>query len=184
MRKLVSFLFISLDGVVEAPETFVRAELYEDFSPLIAQSIAGQDQALMGRKIYEEWLAFWPSSDIQPFSDFINAVPKLVASETLASPEWHGASILEGPVEAEVARLKARNGGDIGVYGISLIESLLLAGLMDELHFVLIPVLAAGGRRLVSAQAKPVQLDLLSAHTTPGGLQHLIYQPHRSGAPG
>ncbi len=177
MRKLACFLFISLDGVVEAPDTFVRPELYQDFSPLIAQSIAGQDLVLMGRRMYEEWFAFWPTSDIQPFSGFINTVPKLVVSRTLASTTWNGASLLAGPVATEVASLKATNGGTIGVHGIELIEALLLAGLMDEMHFVLVPVLAGTGRRLVSATENVIHLDLVSAQTTPSGLQHLVYRP-------
>jgi dihydrofolate reductase len=177
MRKLACFLFISLDGVVEAPDTFVRPELYQDFSPLIAQSIAGQDLVLMGRRMYEEWSAFWPTSDIQPFSGFINAVPKLVVSATLASTEWQGSSLLAGDVATEVARMKASEGGTIGVHGIDLIESLILAGLMDELRFVLVPVVAGNGRRLVSTTADAIQLDLASAQTTPTGLQHLVYRP-------
>ena len=43
MRKVTSYLFISLDGVVEAPDTFVRSDLYEDFDPLTAEMIAEQD---------------------------------------------------------------------------------------------------------------------------------------------
>ncbi|ASR51362.1 MULTISPECIES: dihydrofolate reductase family protein [Blastomonas] len=175
MRKLASFLFISLDGVVEAPDTFVRPELYQDFSPLIAQSIAGQDLVLMGRKMYEEWFAFWPASDIQPFSGFINTVPKLVVSGTLTSTEWQGSSLLAGDVATEVASLKATDGGTIGVHGIALIESLIHARLMDELHFVLVPAMAGCGRRLVSTAAEAIQLDLISAQTTPTGLQHLVY---------
>lgn len=177
MRKLVCSLFISLDGVVEAPDRFVRPELYQDFSPLIAQSMEGQDLVLMGRRMYEEWSAFWPTSNIQPFANFINSVPKLVVSGTLASTQWSGSSLLEGPVQTEVARLKATCGGTVGVHGIEMIGSLILAGLMDELHFILVPVIAGTGRRLGSATEAAIQLDLVSAQTTPNGLQHLVYQP-------
>lgn len=51
MRKLMSFLFISLDGVVGAPDTFVRPNLYADFSGLVRDSIADHDAVLLGRKI-------------------------------------------------------------------------------------------------------------------------------------
>src|SRR4029077_14568005 len=60
MRKVTSYLFISLDGVVEAPDTFVRSDLYEDFDPLTAEMIAEQDAVLLGRKTYDDWSVFWP----------------------------------------------------------------------------------------------------------------------------
>src|SRR4051812_47111191 len=67
MRNVTSYLFISLDGVVEAPDTFVRSDLYEDFDPLTAEMIAEQDAVLLGRKTYNEWSVFWPQSTIEPF---------------------------------------------------------------------------------------------------------------------
>ncbi|TRW14908.1 dihydrofolate reductase family protein [Glacieibacterium frigidum] len=177
MRKFTAFLFISLDGVVEAPNLFVRPNLYEDFDPLIAASIAGQDAVLLGRTMYEEWSAFWPGSDIQPFADFINAVPKFVVSRTLTHAGWPGTTILPGPFDGEMARLKTSDGGTVGVSGIRLIQSLLVAGLLDELQFCLVPVVAGSGRRLLEGHDTPVQLDLVSAQTTRAGLQYLIYRP-------
>ena len=76
MRKLTSTLFISLDGVVEAPEKFLRDDLYEDLDPLIGESIAEQDAVLLGRRMYQEWSAFWPNSRIEPFASFINSVAR------------------------------------------------------------------------------------------------------------
>jgi dihydrofolate reductase len=55
MRKLKSFLFMSLDGVVESPDTFVRPNVYADFPELISETMAEQDAVLLGRKMYEEW---------------------------------------------------------------------------------------------------------------------------------
>lgn len=179
MRKLSCLLFMSLDGVIEAPDTFVRPALYQDFSPIIAQSIADQDMVLMGRKIYQEWLSFWPTSDIQPFSRFINAVPKRIVSHTLTSAEWHASSLIVGPVEDEVADLRAAGGGTIGVHGMTLISALLHAGLMDELQFIIVPAMAGQGRRLLAEGQAPLQLELISAQTTPTGLQHVIYRPIR-----
>ena len=78
MRKVTSYLFISLDGVVEAPDTFVRSDLYEDFDPLTAEMIAEQDAVLLGRKTYDDWSVYWPQSTIEPFATFINTTPKYV----------------------------------------------------------------------------------------------------------
>ena len=178
MRKLSSFLFMSLDGVVEAPDRFARPNLYADFPALIGQTIAEQDAVLLGRKQHDEWSGFWPGSDLQPFADFINNVPKFIISTTLAETDWQHATILSGPMAAAVTTLKRGVGGTIGVHGsISLVQALLGAGLLDELRFILCPVMARSGRRLVSDGQEPIQLDLQSVETRPSGLQYLIYRP-------
>lgn len=178
MRKLTSFLFMSIDGVVEAPERFVRQALYADFPALVGETIGEQDAVLMGRKIYEDWSVFWPTSDIQPFADFINAVPKFVVSSTLATAYWDGTTILPGPLDDAIATLKAGTGGTIGVHGsISLISTLMVAGHLDEMRFILCPVVAGSGRRLLADSHGPIQFDLESARSTPTGLSYLVYRP-------
>jgi len=64
MRKLTSFLFISLDGVVESPHSFVRPNVFDDISELIRETIAEQDTILLGRKMYQEWSQYWLDSKI------------------------------------------------------------------------------------------------------------------------
>ncbi|MGL4542885.1 MAG: dihydrofolate reductase family protein [Polymorphobacter sp.] len=176
MRKLTAFLFMSLDGVVEAPDQFVRPELYADFPPLIAATIAEQDTVLLGRRTYGEWAAFWPNSDIQPFAGFINTTPKIIVSETRPAVDWPGSTLLPGALEAGIAQLKRTAGGTIGVHGsISLVRALLTAGLLDELRLIVCPVIAGHGRRLLGDTDASVQLDLISAQSTPTGLQYLVY---------
>jgi dihydrofolate reductase len=84
---------------------------------------------------------------------------------------------LSGRLEDEIASLKAQSGKAIGVHGISLIQSLLIAGLLDEIRFILVPAVAGCGRRLLSREGDPIQLRLQSAQTTPTGLQYLTYSP-------
>nr|WP_275113308.1 dihydrofolate reductase family protein [Rhodanobacter denitrificans] len=88
--------------------------------------------------------------------------------------------MLSGDVLDEIAVLKRQAGQAIGVHGsISLVQALLAAGLLDELRFVLCPAVAGQGRRLLSREGEPIQLDLRSARTTPGGLQYLVFRPRR-----
>lgn len=179
MRKLTSFLFISLDGVVESPDTFVRANVYEDFPELIRESIAEQDAVLLGRKTYQEWSTFWPNSKIEPFASFINGHPKFVVSGTLSRLEWTHSTLLGRDLAGAVGELKAQPGKAIGVHGISLIQSLLLAGLLDEMRFIQCPVIAGHGRRLLDHPGAALQLDLRHSRATPTGLQYSIYTPRR-----
>jgi dihydrofolate reductase len=178
MRKLVSYLFISLDGVVEAPDRFVRDDLYPDLDPLIGEAIAEQDAVLLGRRTYDDWAAFWPRSDIQPFSRFINRVPKHVASRSLQTLAWKGSTQLPGDLLDGVMALKRQAGGAIGVHGsISLVQSLMVAGLLDELRLVLCPVVVGQGRRLLSHEGEPLRFALHAHRTTPSGLQDMVFRP-------
>lgn len=177
MRKLISYLFISLDGVVEAPDRFLRDDLYQDLAPL-DETIAEQDAVLLGRKTYEEWSMFWPDANIEPFATFINNVPKYVASKSLKSLSWPQSHLLSGDIHDEIASLKSQAGKAIGVHGsITLVQTLLVAGLLDELKLVLCPAIAGQGRHLLSREGDSIQLDLQSAQATPGGLQYLVLRP-------
>jgi len=177
VRKLISYLFISVDGVVETPNRFLREDLYQDLDPL-DDTITEQDSVLLGRKTYEEWSNFWPNSNIEPFATFINNTPKYVASKTLNSLGWSQSSLLSGDLRDEITALKSKPGKAIGVHGsISLMQTLLDAGLIDELKLVMCPAIAGQGRRLFSRNGDPIQLDLQSAQTTPGGLQFLVFRP-------
>ncbi len=177
MRKLTSFLFMSLDGVVEAPNRYVRDDLYRDLPSLIGEIIAEQDAVLLGRKTYEEWSEYWPQSKIEPFATFINNSPKFIVSRTLTVFGWRGSTVLSGDLREDITALKSQPGRALGVHGsISLVQSLLLAGLLDELRFILVPAVAGQGRHLLSHDGNPVQLALLSARTTPGGVQFLAYR--------
>ncbi|MDB5933272.1 MAG: hypothetical protein JWQ01_616 [Massilia sp.] len=178
MRKLTSHLFISLDGVVESPDTFVRPNVYADFPDLIRETIAEEDAILLGRKMYQEWSQFWPDSKIEPFASFINNHPKYVVSSTLRSLEWRHSTLLSGDLAGAVGELKAQPGKAIGVHGsICLVQSLLLAGLLDELRFIQVPAIAGHGRRLLDHQGAALQLDLQHSRATPTGLQYLVYRP-------
>jgi dihydrofolate reductase len=178
MRKLTSFLFMSLDGIVEAPNKFVRDDLSRDLLSLIGETIAEQDAVLLGRKMYEEWSTYWPESKIEPFSTFINKTPKYVVSHTLKTLDWRQSNLLPGDLHDEIVALKSQTGKTIGVHGsISLVQSLLVAGLLDELRFVLFPAVVGQGRRLLSRDGAPIQLNLQSARATPNGLLYLIFHP-------
>jgi dihydrofolate reductase len=93
MRKLTSLLFISLDGVVESPSTFVRPNVFDDINALIRETIAEQDSILLGRKMYQEWSQYWPDSKIEPFASFINNHPKFIVSSTLSNLEWRHSTL-------------------------------------------------------------------------------------------
>jgi dihydrofolate reductase len=171
MRKVVAYELLSLDGVAEAPDEFVT-EFDGVMRENLGRVIATQDSVLLGRRTYDEWSAFWPPSDIQPFADFINSVEKFVATSTTPGELWANSSVVPGGLSEFVTGLKQRAGGDIGLHGsIALTQSLLEAGLVDELRLVVTPALHMHGRKLFD-RGLPKGLTLTRQVASPSG--HLL----------
>lgn len=187
MRKLVSHLIITLDGVVQLDAVIdtikkLRAgEVSADFSARIAQ----EDAMLLGRVTYQQWADFWPTSTIQPFADHINNAPKYVVSQTLDAAPWGlsgGATLLKGKLADAITALKQQPGKNIGVHGSPrLVESLLHANLLDELRLEIYPVVAGRGARLFHDGGPIKYLQLSDSKTTSNGVAILSYQPAQRG---
>ena len=87
MRKIVVAELLSLDGVAEEPNRFFP-EWDDVLGANIPRLIATQDAVILGRRTYDEWVGFWPTSDIEPFATFINGVAKYVATSEPLEPHW------------------------------------------------------------------------------------------------
>jgi dihydrofolate reductase len=134
---------------------------------------------LLGRRTYDDWAAFWPGSDIEPFASFINPVQKFVVTATPPDDPWSNASVVAGDPAAFVADLKQQPGGDIGVHGsISLARSLMDAGLVDQLRLVVAPAVQVNGRKLFDG-GTPARFVLNDCATSPAGYLLLDYQVQR-----
>ncbi len=159
MRKTVLYTLMSLDGDVDQPARYFTTSLEP------------------GRHMFDEWSQYWPTSDVQPFADFINSVKKYVVTSTPLSNHWHNTEAVTGPIEDVVRDLKARPGDDIGIHdSIQLAQSLLAAGLVDELQLVVGPAIGFMGRRLFASTRHVRRLELLSATPTPSGSLLLAYR--------
>ena len=147
-RSVVLYQLLSLDGVAEEPGDWMFDSDSAIFDNL-GRVIEGQDAILLGRKTYEYWVDYWPSSDVEPFASFINDTQKYVFSSSMQDAEWSNSTVVSTPAVEYVAELKEQDGGDLGIHGsIDLARSLLTAGLIDELRLVVAPAIAGSGRRL------------------------------------
>ncbi|MGV9304304.1 dihydrofolate reductase family protein [Nonomuraea sp. NPDC003727] len=147
-RKIVTGLFISLDGVVEAPEKWHFPYINEEMETAIVEMAADADTLLMGRKTYESFAAFWPHQNDE-MADQLNGIRKLVASTALDRTDWQNSSLIEGDFLAAVSELKRQPGQNINLTGsISLVRALLQAGLLDELRLLVHPIAVGDGERL------------------------------------
>jgi dihydrofolate reductase len=175
VRKVVVYELLSLDGVAEDPDGFI-ADWDDAMDANLADVIAAQDAVILGRRSYDEWAAFWPSSQIQPFATFINGVAKYVATSAPLDPEWANAVALDGRLVEFVQDLKRQPGGDVGVHAsISVAQTLLAADVVDELRFVIAPRIAGAGRKLLDGLPS-IRLASIRSATSPTG--HLLVDYH------
>lgn len=174
-RRVVAYELLSLDGVAEQPDAFVT-EFDDVMSDNLGRVIGTQDTVLLGRRTYDEWSGFWPQSDIEPFASFINGVAKFVVTRTTPVRTWANTTVVTGGLVELVATLRQQPGRDIGVHGsIALTQSLLEAGLVDELRLVIAPALQRTGRKLFD-RGLPKRLTLTRTVTSPSG--HLLLDFH------
>ena len=181
MRKVVSWLFISLDGVVEAPNEW-QFDVFDDtmIADLTSQTDA-EDAMLMGRVSYQEWASYWPTSTDEPYASHINKMPKYVVSTTLddvAWGKWEKPTLIKGNLEKEINKLKLQPGKNIGVGGSPmLVRSLLQEGLLDEFKLMIHPVVVGKGKRLFTEDVDLKRLQLVDSKVTGTGVVILTYQP-------
>jgi dihydrofolate reductase len=185
MSNIVLYTLVSLDGATEDPHRYFPetpdrqgAPVFdEELVRLEAKMLARQAAVLLGRRTYDEWSRYWPTSDEQPFADFINAVPKYVVTSRPLAGDWPNAHAVSGPLAEVVADVKARTHADVGVHAsITLAKSLLAEDLVDELCLAVGRVLDPVGPRLFAGLPERRELELVEAASTSSGSVWLRYR--------
>jgi dihydrofolate reductase len=175
MRKLIESTLVSLDGVIEAPE---RWAIFDDeATELSMQELDNFDGFVMGRVTYERFRDNWGAGG-NPYFDRINAMPKYVASRTLSEVTWN-ATLLGPDIVGAIERLKAQPGKDLIKYGTSRVDDTLLrAGLVDELRVWVMPVVVGNGQRIFEdVEASSLKLTLTDVRKLGNGSVVLTYIP-------
>jgi dihydrofolate reductase len=141
---------------------------------------------LFGRRTWQGMAAAWPNRAGDPYADQMNAIKKYVASRTLTDDDltWNNTTLLSATdAVADIADLRARDGGDIVVWGsVSLVKTLLAAGLVDELNLMIEPILLGGGKRIFPDDGAARPLQLVNCVTASTGVQVCTYHPASTGA--
>jgi dihydrofolate reductase len=192
VRKVILQEFVTLDGLAAGPKDSV------DFVPASTQGDQsfGRDQLafmdaidtiLLGRVTYQMFSGYWPNiteGEEKPFADKLNGTQKVVFSKTLdRAPwgNWDDARIVKSSAAHEVARLKRQSGKDMVVWGsISLAQSLINAGLIDEYRLVFCPVVLGNGRPLFGEKVEPLEMKLSNTKTLDRGAVLLEYIPGKA----
>ena len=179
MGSIKSGLFISLDGVIESPETWHFDYWNDEMGAAVGALMEGNDAMLLGRKTYDGFAEYWPQADPDdPMTKQMNEAQKYVVSNTLTEATWENSTIVSGDVKAELTKLKQDE--QLGTTGSAvLVRWLLEQELIDELHLLVHPVVIGTGQKLFADGAK-VPLRLVSATPFTTGVVHLVYGPATS----
>ena len=178
MRKLIYGMNLTLDGYIAAPGDDIgwsgppSDELFQWW--LDQERASGL--SLYGRKLWETMSSYWPTGDQQPnatpaeiaFAQNWRDTPKVVFSSTIDKVDWN-TRLVAGDAVDEITRLKAEDGGPMGIGGATLARAAMRAGLIDEYALATYPVLVGGGTPFFTALDSWVSLNLVETRTFPGG---------------
>jgi dihydrofolate reductase len=181
MRNLIFAINITLDGCCDHTKQFADEETHEYFTRVIQEA----GLLVYGRKIYQLMVPYWPevaknqsgTKELNEFALAFDAAKKVVFSRTLDAAEDKNTRIVRTDMREEIIRLKQESGKNILVGGISVPSQLIEMGLVDEYLFVVGPVVAGEGRRLLEGVSLPesLRLKLVESKTFKSGCVALHY---------
>jgi dihydrofolate reductase len=176
MRKIIESTFVTLDGVVGDPRAWAMEYFDAAAQDGSLKQLEASDGMLMGRGTYEYFAGTMPQLS-GAYADRLNAMPKYVFSSRLGRPTWQNATVIRGDVVEEARRLKEHDGRDLVIYGHGRLgQTLLDAGLLDELHVGVHPVLVGRGQLFFHDGAES-RLELIGATALASGVAVLSYRP-------
>lgn len=190
MRKIIGSVFLSLDGVMQAPGGptedprgdfkfggWIPPHSDEITSKAVWKIIGGDYDLLLGKKTYEIFAAYWPYfGDDNPVARPFNRVKKYVLTSKNDALEWnnsHRIANLE-----ELKKIKAGNGPDLLIQGSStLYPQLFSENLVDRLTILTFPVVLGRGRRLFGEGTPPFAMRMVSSEVSTTGVTIATYEP-------
>jgi dihydrofolate reductase len=187
MRKIIASLFISLDGVVEAPDQWHFPYFNDEMGAAVNATLGPADTILFGRKTYDSFAGAWPEREAAggedaPFAKALGDARKIVVSHQQLEFTWRNSEQLQGDLIEAVSVLRNEHGdGIVGMSGsVSVVRQLLAAGLLDELHLLVHPIAVRKGMRLFDEGERPIPFTLISSQTFTTGVLNLVYAPAKS----
>jgi dihydrofolate reductase len=181
MRNLIFAINITLDGCCDHTKVIADEELLEYHTHLFRDV----DLQVFGRKTYQLMVPYWPDVEQNPsetkasreFAKTFVSINKIVFSQSLESAEDKNTKIVRTNLQDEIVKLKHEQGKNILVGGVSIPSQLIELGLVDEYRFVVQPIVAGEGRRLLEGVSLPerLQLKLVESKTFRSGCVALRY---------
>ena len=190
MRKLTGAVFVSLDGVMQAPGGpeedptndfryggWVAPFWDEQMGPF-EDVIMGDYDLLLGKRTYDIFSAYWPHNQDDPIGEKFQRINKYVLTHSDEPLTWENSRKLSGKTAEAIAELKKTEGRDLLIQGSStLYVPLLAAGLVDKLVLLTFPVMLGRGKRIFDGSPQPGALKLVDSFVTPTGVVITAYEP-------
>ena len=184
MATITSSMFMALDGVVDPAVGNWHFPYYNDQMGKAVEGTHEADVMLFGRVTYDSFAGAWPDREAAgqedaEFAKRLGDIRKVVVSQRPLKLTWRNSEQLEGDLVEGVGTLKADPSiRRIALSGsVSVVRQLLAAGLLDELHLFIHPVLAGSGLRLFEDRATETPLRLLSSQPFVTGVLYVVYGP-------
>jgi dihydrofolate reductase len=164
MRNVIFAINITLDGCCDHTKTIADKELLEHYTHLLRDV----DLLVFGRKTYQLMVPYWPDvaknqsetkAEIE-FAQTFDSINKIVFSKSLDSAEGTNTRIVRTNLRDEILKLRKEQGKNILIGGVTVPSQLIELGLVDEYHFVVQPIVAGEGRRLLESISLPEKLQL------------------------
>jgi dihydrofolate reductase len=179
MRKIIVSQFITMDGVIDAPEKWSNYSSDKEVVTELLADLSASDLLLFGKTTYEFFAARWPTRTGE-MADYFNNLPKIVISASLQKSEWSNTKIVNAASHAKIQKLKEQAGKNILVVGsYKLVQTLMLENLIDEYKLYLYPLTLGNGKRLFEQGALAQTLKLIIATQFASGVIAATYQTEK-----
>ena len=192
MRKLTGAVFVSLDGVMQAPGgpqedpsggfrfggwTFPFFD--ESAQAPMSKFLMEPDyDLLLGKRTYDIFSAYWPYNQDDPIGSKFQRINKYVLTHSDERLEWDNSHKLSAETADAVAELKRSEGRDLLIQGSSsLYVPLLAAGLIDKLILMTFPVVLGQGKRIFDGSQQPGALKMVDHYVSDTGVTFASYEP-------
>jgi dihydrofolate reductase len=185
MRKVISFMHVSLDGFVTGPRNEMDWIIMDDEIFRDATDLDETDTALYGRVTYQMMESYWPtvlanssSTKIElQHAEWVEMANKIVFSSTLEKVEWNNSRLIKENIVEEVNKLKQRPGKNMMIFGSpTLTHSFMHWNLIDEYKLYVNPVILGNGTLLFENVVQRIHLNLLSEKKYRSGVIGLRYE--------
>lgn len=189
MRKLIEITFMSIDGVIDAPDMVEHAQQFfsnQEHDDYQKQWLFDADALLLGRKTYQLFSEAYPNMEKtnegapMDFVKRMNRIPKFIASATLKKASWN-ATIIQGNLAEEIRKIKSAQGGNIIKYGTGLVDKVLFPQQLIDLFCIIIyPFILGHGSHLFEGLELTTNMDLSAVKRFENGTMVLAYTPKQT----
>jgi dihydrofolate reductase len=183
MKKITAGMFVSADGVVQDPQDWHFPYFNDEMGAAVTAQIGSADTLLIGRVTYDAFAEAWPDRELAGEEDAemakaLGDMRKIVVSHQDLEFTWRNSELLKGDLVEAVRALKEEGDGVIGMSGsVSLVRQLLAAGLIDELHLLVHPIVIGQGLKLFSDTEAHIPLKLIKCDVFSTGVLNVVYGP-------